>query len=75
MLNREKMHRLLELMLDARKKRIINPDDPRIMLVLLSDESDMKFILLQRKPPLTSPYISDSSGKTLRYRYVKNKRA
>lgn len=48
MLNREKMHRLLELMLDARKKRIINPDDPRIMLVLSSDESDMKFILLKK---------------------------
>lgn len=55
MLNREKMHRLLELMLDAKKKRIINPDDPRIMLVLSSDESDMKFILPKNKPPLTSP--------------------
>lgn len=55
MLNREKMHRLLDLMLDARKKRIINPDDPRIMFVLSSDESDMKFILLKNKLPLTSP--------------------
>lgn len=49
------MHRLLDLILDARKKRIINPDDPRIMFVLSSDESDMKFILLKNKLPSASP--------------------
>lgn len=51
MLNREKMHRLLDLVLDVKEKRIANPCDLCIILAFSSDESDTKFFLSKNVHP------------------------
>lgn len=54
MLNREKMHKLLDLVLDAKEKTITNPCDPCIMLAFSSDKSDTKFFLSENVHPSKS---------------------